>query len=561
MGKKRVNLADYPKLLLFLEEKTKTLKNRIALSQNSMVGWKELTYDGIGILSKRLASYLIESGIQKGDKVCIISESMPEWAVVLFASVLAGATLVPIDIKLTEYEIRSILSNCLPKVLLVSNHYLEIAKMMKEQIGSIEQIIVINENCSDKDIKTVYQMSDYKDKKWRHRGLNQTALIIYTSGTTGNPKGVEITYKNMLSQVRGISECFPMKKGEKLLSILPMNHLFELSVGFLTFLNLGTTIYYPQNLKPDNLFYMLKEKQISFMVVVPSFLKLIKTSIENDLSKKSKFYNMMFKFKFQLAKFIPFYSVRRLLFPSIRESLGGQFKGCISGGAPLDLNVGRFIKTIGINVYEGYGLSEASPVVSMNTQKRNKLGTVGRAILGVEVKTDEETGELMVRGDNVMKGYYGQPELTREVITEDGWLHTGDIAEIDKDGFIKITGRIKNMIVLSGGKKVFPEEVESVLEKSPLFKEVCVVGGKRKGGQKDGTEVVTAVIVPNNEAVGTEDAEEIKKIIKTEVANLSHQLAPYKRPVNIIVAETDLPRTATSKVKRKEVKAYAESLS
>lgn len=556
MQEKKHKLSEYPKLLVFIEEKTKDLKNKIALSKNSQIGWREFTYDGIGILARHLASYLIEFGIQKGDKVCIISESRPEWASVLFASVLAGATLVPIDIKLTKYEIQSILSNCLPKILLVSNKFLEVAKLMKENIETIEQIIVVNEACTDKDIKTIYEMSDYKDKKWRHRGLNQTALIIYTSGTTGNPKGVEITYKNMLSQVSSISKGFPMIKGQKLLSILPMNHLFELSVGFLTFLNLGTTIYYPQNLKPDNLFHILKEKQISFMVVVPAFLKLLKTTIENDLSKKSKLYKMLFKFKYNIARFIPSYRVRKWFFPRIHKNLGGQFNGCISGGAPLDLNVAKFIKTLGINIYEGYGLSEASPVVSMNTPKANKLGTVGKPISGVEVKIDKETGELLVKGDNVMKGYYNQPELTAEVVEEDGWLHTGDIAEIDKEGYITITGRIKNMIVLSGGKKVFPEEVESVLEKSSMFTEVCVVGCVRKGGQKDGTEVVTAVVVPNKERIP--EGEDLYKASKQEVNNLSLQLAPYKRPVNVIISEELLPRTATSKIKRKEVKAFAE---
>jgi len=556
---KTEKLFDYPKLLLFLEDKTSCLKNKVALSLNTLVGWKELTFDGIGILARHLASYLIENGIEKGDKISIISESKPEWASVLFASVLAGATLVPIDIKLTKYEMESILSNCLPRVLLVSNKYLEVAKLLKSKISSIEDIVVIDEACSDKNYKTIYDMSDYADKKWRHRGLNKTALIIYTSGTTGNPKGVEITYKNMLSQVRALSECFPMKRGERLLSILPMNHLFEMTVGFLTFLNLGTKIYYPQSLKPENLFYILKEQHISFMVVVPAFLKMLKSTIESDLNKKSEIYKLFFKLKYFLASMIPFYRVRKWFFPSIHEKLGGQFKGCISGGAPLELNVAKFIQTLGINIYEGYGLSEASPVVTMNNPRLNKLGTVGRPIVGTEVMVDPVTGELLVKGDNVMKGYYLQPELTAEVIDENGWLHTGDIAEIDKDGFVKITGRIKNMIVLSGGKKVFPEEVEAVLAKSDLFEEVAIVGTVRKGGHKDGTESVTAVIVPKEHLIKENDFEELKKIVKTEINSLSVQLAGYKRPTNLVVLTEKFPRTQTSKVKRKEVKLLAET--
>ena len=544
----------YPNLLCFLENKTKGMQNNVALSMNTIVGWKELTFGGIGILSKHLASYLMEKGIEKGDRISIISESNPEWAAVLFASILSGSVLVPIDIKLTIHEMKSILSNCMPKVLLVSNKFIKFAKILKEEISSIQEILVINETSSEREFRSIHDLDLYKDKKWRHRGLNKTALIIYTSGTTGNPKGVEITYKNMLSQVYGISRCFPLKKHEKLLSILPMNHLFELSVGFLTFLNLGTTIYYPQNLKPENLFYILKEKQISFMVVVPAFLKLIKTDIESDIHKKSSIGKFWFNVKYALAKFVPSYHVRRWMFRKISKKLGGKFKGCISGGAPLDLNVGEFINRIGIRVFEGYGLSEASPVVSMSTQKHNKLGYVGRAIPGVNIKIDEETGELLVSGDNIMKGYYGQPELTATVVEKDGWLHTGDIAEIDKQGYLKITGRIKNMIVLSGGKKVFPEEVEATLEKSPYFKEVCVFGHVRTFGSKDGTEEVTAVVVPTDDILKQYNDDEIDKLIKGEVKQLAMKLTAYKRPVNVIVYKEPLPRTATNKVKRKEVK-------
>jgi len=549
---------NYPNLLCFLEDKTQSMGNSVALGLNTKVGWRELTYSGISILSKNIAGYLIQLGLKKGDRVSIISESCVEWAPVLFGSVLAGTTLVPIDIKLTIYEMKSILSNCEPRVLLVSNKFIEFAIQLKEEIKSIEEIIVINETSAHKEFKTIYELESSSRAIWRHRGLNKTGLIIYTSGTTGNPKGVEITYKNMLSQVNGISKCFPMKRDEKLLSILPMNHLFELSVGFLTFLNLGVTIYYPQNLKPEHIFYILKEKQISFMVVVPSFLKLIKAEIESDLNKRSDLYKFLFKIRFALAKYIPSYHLRRLLFHNITKKLGGKFKGCISGGAPLDLKVGEFISRIGIHVYQGYGLSEASPVVSMSTKKYNKKGYVGKAIDGVKIRIDKETGELMVQGDNIMKGYYNQPELTAEVV-ENGWLHTGDIAEIDSEGFLKITGRIKNMIVLSGGKKVFPEEVESVLEKSPLLQEVCVVGGIKKGGQKDGTEYVVAVVVPKAE-VREQNGDNTEKVVQGEVMKLSQRLANYKRPSRVVVAKNPLPRTATSKVKRKEVKAFIEKM-
>ena len=548
-------------LLLFLEERTAKLEDKNALGINTYLGWREITFRGLSILSRRLASYLIDvKGIEKGDKIAILSESKPEWGVTLFGAILSGATLVPLDIKLTEYELNSILSDSLPRILLTSSLYLEKAKLLKQQIPSIEEIIVLDEGSTDAECPCMYNMPDVPDKKWRHRSPSKTAFIIYTSGTTGKPKGVEITYKNAMAQVESINNCFRLGVNDRLLSILPMNHLFELSVGFLSFLSMGTAIYYSKSLKPKDLFRILSEKEITFMVVVPAFLKLLKADIESDIKQLGFFRKLFFKLKFAIAKSVPSMRLRKMMFPSIHRKFGGKFKGCISGGAPLDLEVGNFIETLGINILEGYGLSEASPVVSLNTKEAKKFGSVGRAIPGVEVKTDPETSELMVKGDNIMKGYYHQPELTAEVIEPDGWLHTGDIAKIDEEGFIFITGRIKNMIVLNGGKKVFPEEVEAVLQQSPMFQEVCVVGTKRSGGQKDGTEDVTAVIVPIKElAESTPDDKELLTKVRAEAKALSQRLSLFKRPTNIIISRDLLPRTATSKVKRKDVKKFAET--
>ena len=546
-------------LLLFLEKRTSAFEDKNALGMSTYLGWREITFKGLSILARRLASYLIGKGIQKGDKISILSESKPEWGATLFAAILSGATLVPLDIKLTEYELNSILSDSQPRILITSSMYLQKAKLLKQQIPSIEEVIVLDEGSTDADCPCIYNMPDVPDRRWRHRSPSKTAFIIYTSGTTGKPKGVEITYKNAMAQVESISACFKLGVNDRLLSILPMNHLFELSVGFLTFLSMGTAIYYSKSLKPKDLFKVLSEKEITFMVVVPAFLKLLKADIESGVNQMSPLGKLFFNMKFSLAKMIPSMRVRKLLFPSIHRKFGGKFKGCVSGGAPLDLEVGSFLETLGINIQEGYGLSEASPVVSLNTKDAKKFGSVGRTIPGVEAKIDKETGELMVKGDNIMKGYYNHPELTAEVIEPDGWLHTGDIAKIDEDGFIYITGRIKNMIVLNGGKKVFPEEVEAVLEQSPMFQEICVVGTKRSGGQKDGTEDVTVVVVPKKEISdeNPDDTELLKKI-RAEVKEYSQRLSLFKRPTNIVLSRELLPRTATSKIKRKEVKKLAE---
>ena len=247
-----------------------------------------------------------------------------------------------------------------------------------------------------------------------------------------------------------------------------------------------------------------------------------------------------------------------MMFRKTHDKFGGRFIECISGGAPLDISVGEFFERIGIKVYQGYGLSEVSPVASINVDRRGDIATVGRPLKSFEARIDEETGELMLKGPAVMKGYHNQPEMTAEIIGEDGWLHTGDIAEIKNGGHIYITGRIKNMIVLSGGKKVFPEEVEAVLEKSPLFAEVCVLGLSRTFGSKDGTEEIAAVIVPRNEIIDKYNDDELEKVVRAEVKQLSTHLTAYKRPVNIIITKEPLPRTATNKVKRKEVKTLAQ---
>ncbi|MDD3236754.1 MAG: AMP-binding protein [Candidatus Gastranaerophilales bacterium] len=546
-------------ILLFMEHRTEHLENNISLGMKSSIGWKELTFKGLSILSKRLANHLIDLGIDKGDNVAILSESMPEWGAALFASIMAGSTTIPLDIKLTKYELNHILTDCRPRIMLVSSAYLEKAIEMQKEIDSIEHIILIDDTGANRNYISMYTLEDKPDRKWRHRNLNKTAFVIYTSGTTGSPKGVEITFENVISQVEAIGKSFDLGKDDNLLSILPMNHLFELTVGFLSFLSMGTSIYYSKSLKPKDLFPIFTEKKITFMVVVPAFLKLLKTSIESEIKTYSPIKKFLYDISYNLAEMINCYKLRRFLFRNIHKKFGGKFKGFISGGAPLDINVGKFFQTIGLKIYEGYGLSEASPVISVNVEGANRLGSVGRPLFNVEAKIDAETGELMVKGPSVMKGYFKKPEMTKEVITEEGWLKTGDIARIDKDGFIWITGRIKNMIVLPGGKKVFPEEVEAVLEQSDMFQEVCVVGQKHKIGQKEGSEDVCAVIVPRADIseAHTNDLE-LKQEISKEVKKLATQLSTFKRPTNIIVSRELLPRTATKKIKRKDVAAMTE---
>lgn len=546
-------------ILTVLEDRTLDYENKTALGIRTMYGWREFTYRGIGLLSRKLACYIInEINPQKGERLAILSESKPEYGACLFASVLSGTTTVPLDIKLTKYELKSILLNCEPTIMLVSQSFIETALELQKEVLSIKHIIVIDEIPYDKNFTSLYSLPNVYEASWRKRSSKSTAMIIYTSGTTGSPKGVEISFNNMLAQLEAVK---PLKnhfvgdlENASALSILPMNHLFEMTVGFSAFLDWGLSVYYTQSLKPKDILQIMQEKKITFMIVVPAFLKLLKTGIESEINNSSIAKKTLFKVIFNVAKFIPSYRIKKVLFKSIHDKFGGQFRGCVSGGAPLDPAVGWFFETVGIRVFQGYGLSETSPVVSVNTDKRNVMESVGRPLQGFEAKLDPETHELMLKGPSVMKGYYKNPETTAEVLEPDGWLHTGDIGHIDEDGHIFITGRIKNMIVLSGGKKVFPEEVEAVLEKSPKFAEVCVFGKARSGGTKDGTEDIHVLIVPSQSLLDTGACDEVlDKIIREEVKELSLRLSSYKRPVNIHIQKEPLPRTTTRKVKRKEI--------
>ncbi len=544
-------------ILSLLENRTCNYEDRIALGTKDDLGWREFTYKGLGLLSRKLARYLIEDlNLEKGAKAAILSESKPEYGACVFASILSGLICVPLDIKLTKYELKSILSDAKPEIIFISAKYLEIAKHLQAEIPEIKHLIIIDEYFEEKDVVNLYEIPNKYDAKWRIRGSKSTAFIIYTSGTTGAPKGVEISFKNITSQLEDLDKVLAKilpKEGVKTLSILPMNHLFEMTVGFSTFLNFGFSVYYAKSLKPKDILGTMREKQIEFMIVVPAFLKLLKSAIESEIKNSSILSRAAFKALYHIAKFLPFYCVKKALFKKIHDKFGGKFIGCISGGAPLDIHVGRFFERIGIKVYQGYGLSETSPVVSINFDKRKVLSSVGRPLDQYEARIDKETGELQLKGPSVMKGYHNRPDLTSEVIDSDGWLHTGDIAKFDKDGHIYITGRIKNMIVLSGGKKVFPEEVEMVLEQSSLISEVCVLGETRTFGAKDGTEEVAAVIVPKEELYQKYSNEEVEKMVKDEVKLLSQRLTQYKRPSDVIIRKEPLERTTTRKVKRKEV--------
>jgi len=545
-----------------MQEKSDLYGQVKALTLKTKDGYEELSYIEISRKAKKFANYLIETvGVQRGERIAIICESRPEFSIGMFGSIQTGAITVPLDVKLTVPEHTHILNDCNPRILLCSSHYFEHAIEVKNNVPSIEQIFVLdddveqsNENCSL--VSTLD--SDIEKDLGCPRTLDETALIVYTSGTTGNPKGVMISFGNIYSQLRDFEYMFKLTNEHTLLSILPLNHLLELDCGFFGMLYMGAKVVYIKSLNPKELTSTMKEKGITNMVVVPLVAKMLKNSIDKQIKKQPETAQKAFKILYALAKFAP-RKIRRLMFKSVIDGLGGKLECFICGGAPLEDSVAEFFERIGIPVFQGYGLTETSPTISTNRYGHSKIGTVGQALPSVMVKI-ADNGEILATGPNVMQGYYNKPEMTKEVIDEDGWFHTGDIGEIDKQGFIKITGRIKNMIVLGGGKKIFPEEVEAVLETSELIKEVCVMSLTIKSGNKAGTEEVGAIITPSDDLLKKSD-EEVQKLLEDEVKKLAEaNLAPYKAPTVIVLHRDELPKTSTRKVKRKDLKEWYESL-
>lgn len=535
-----------------------------ALTLKTKDGYEELSYIEISRKAKKFANYLIETvEVQRGERIAIICESRPEFSIGMFGSIQTGAITVPLDVKLTVPEHTHILNDCNPRILLCSSHYLEHTIEVKNNVSSIEYIFVLDdEGVNDNDIVPIQRVSaleaDIEKDLGRPRTLDETALIVYTSGTTGNPKGVMISFGNIYSQLRDFEYMFKLTNEHTLLSILPLNHLLELDCGFFGMLYMGAKVVYIKSLNPKELTSTMKEKGITNMIVVPLVAKMLKNSIDKQIKKQPEGAQKAFKILYALAKFAP-RKIRRLMFKSVIDGLGGKLECFICGGAPLEDSVAEFFERIGLPVFQGYGLTETSPTISTNRYGHSKIGTVGQALPSVMVKI-ADNGEILATGPNVMQGYYNKPEMTKEVIDEDGWFHTGDIGEIDKDGFIKITGRIKNMIVLGGGKKIFPEEVEAVLETSELIKEVCVMSLTIKSGNKAGTEEVGAIICPSDELQKKSD-EEIQALLEAEVKKLSEaNLAPYKAPTVIVLHRDELPKTSTRKVKRKDLKEWYESL-
>ena len=460
-----------------LEERTERSAGRVALAIRENGRWTETTYAGLSSLVRRFSADLAARGILPGDPVAILSESRPEWAVAFLAAARHGAPVVPLDPKLTATELRAIVADSAPSVLCASPRLLATAR----ELVSPEILVDLSKPAPVLEA----------DPREREPALEDCAAIVYTSGTTGRPKGVRLSYRNLAFQADTFERDFALGEGEVFLSMLPLNHVFELTCGLLSPLNAGAQVAYVDSLFPHEILEAVQARGATRMLTVPAFLRALH-----------------------------------------RAPAGGtKLPAFHCGGAPLGRELADALLARGVRVFEGYGLTETSPVIATNLPGRSRSGSVGTPLSGTEVRIAED-GEILVRGPHVMLGYKGD----ERAIDDDGWFGTGDLGHLDADGFLFVTGRKKSLIVLPTGKKVQPEEVEAVLAASPLAKEVCVVGSE---------EGVVAVAVP----VRGKDA----AAIEAEFAERVRVLAPFKRPARIVVLETELPKTTTGKVRRAEV--------
>ena len=482
---------------------------------------KEISY---AELIENVKSFANAIDIIPGDRVAIISENRPEWVYALFGTWKKGGIVVPIDFMSTPSEIEHILRDSEPRIVFCSNETEE--NLLKATAGN-------------KDIEIINFDRFIPPSPWEgeiHRELEDVALLPYTSGTTGTPKGVMLTFGNLLSNVRGVEKVGLATKEDSVLALLPYHHTYPFMTTLLLPLYLGATVVFLDKLTPEDILDKLKRYRISFLVGVPRLFQLFHRRITEEINK-----NSLARFMHKLMQKVESEKLRRLVFKKIHDTFGGNIKFMVSGGAKLPVEVARDFFVWGFKIIEGYGLTETSPIVSFNPPERIKLGSVGIPIEGVQVRTTEE-GEIIVKGPNVMKGYWKNPEETRKVLI-DGWLYTGDLGRIDEEGYIYITGRKKELIVLGSGKNVFPEELESkILQLAPYIKEVGVF---EKGGR------LLALIYPDLEKAKSYGITNLQETIKWEVIDkLNRELPEWKRIVGFKIVNTELPKTRLGKLRR-----------
>lgn len=551
--------------------------------------YEPLTWNEIYTQVNHLAAFLQQKGFQKGHHVAILSETRYEWILADLALQALGCISIPIYPTLLEKQVNALLEHSESAAIFISDEsHLE---KLKPFLSDYEKPFpVISFEDMDKNEHTYILSEALKEgasiagereiikENLKDIKPDDPASIIYTSGTTGEAKGVILTHDNFLFNVQHCIEVVPFNQEDRFLSFLPLSHVLERMAGYYLPLLVGCQIAYAESL--DTVAEDMMDARPTIMVSVPRLYEKIYLKVMDSIESGSPLKQKLFHWAVETGaayfgavnqgkavsplKKIKFRLADKLVLSKIRAKTGNRLRYFISGGAPLLKEIGEFFNHLGITILEGYGLTETSPVITLNPPGKFKFGTVGRAIPHVELKIDKD-GEILTRSRSVMKGYYKNDAATAEAIDEDGWFHTGDIGFLDKDGFLKITDRKKNILVTSGGKNISPQPIEQKLKESPYIAEAVLIGDNRN--------YVTALIIPDFEKLNAYaqyknirysdigkllDSDEIRSFYKSIIANAMRDFARYEQIKDFRILEKEFSLesgeyTPTLKVKRKIV--------
>ena len=503
----------------FIEDAARKFGPRTALFFKPGFRSQRWTYAQLWEGAGQVASLLQQRGVVKGDRVILWGHNSPQWVLAFLGSMRAGAVVVPLDLRSSSDFVQRVAPKTRPKMAFVSR----LTPEFHEELGLPE--VRLEELEEQGEGLPAPEPVDVTP--------DDLAEVMFTSGTTGDPKGVMLTHGNLMANVQATSQHVPGKPSDRMLSILPLSHMFEQMGGLLIPLRIGANITYPTSRQPTVMFRTMQERKVTLLLLVPQGLDLFMKGIEREVRRQGKegIWNLLLK----VAKHTPF-RLRRTLFKTVHEKFGGSLEFVVAGGAPLDPELGAKWELLGVRIIQAYGATEASPTISIHTMRRPRYDSTGPLIPGVEVNISDD-GELLVRGPNVTPGYWEAPEQTATAF-EDGWYKTGDQGYFDEDGFLHLKGRKKDMIVLANGQNVYPEDIEAILKKHPVIGDAVVVG-LPKGSDTE----VHAVFLTEQPAAA-----------KEVVSWANSQLAEHQQVRGFTVwPEEDFPRTHTLKVKKGEV--------
>jgi long-chain acyl-CoA synthetase len=530
-------------------------------------GWEGYSFTRAARAMHAFAALLEAEGVKPGDRVGIQSENRPEWGLAYLAILEAGAVVVPLDAQLKAQEVGEILATAGARFCVVSARQQPLLEQVRaSRLGDLVLFALDPLPGLRSFGEGETRFADAAAPEPR-AGENDLAVLLFTSGTTGQAKGVMLSHSNLLYNVEGVARTFELGPRDRFLSVLPLHHTFESTIGLLCAMRVGSSVAYARGLDSRGLREDMTSSGATLFVGVPLLYEKLLTAIHrgiDDLPLARRLFVKSLLAVTRLVRVTTGARVGRALLRPVRDKAGmGRLRMFVTGAAPLASEVFWGFVDLGWPVLEGYGLTETSPVVCANRPRKPRPGAVGWPLVGVELRIDEPdaegNGEITVRGPNVMLGYFGNPAATAEVV-RDGWFHTGDLGRILDDGRLKITGRLKNMIATAAGKKIYPEEVEVHLANCPYVLEVVVAGGKDARGER---EEVHAHIVPNLQELellarsGGRCCDEafVEEVLRREVEIRCQDLAPYKRVRRVVVRKQEFPKTTTGKIKRQGLAA------